>query len=327
MKVSRASSTITRGLLLRRISAGLVVSILTSCASICTVKNAQHPDFEIPGRKEGVRYSQIMAIGDVGTGEADQRMVAGAMATKAAADPVTFVLLLGDNFYENGVDSVTDPQFKLKFEDMYDHASLQVPFLSVLGNHDYRGDPEAQVQYTAISKRWKMPSRYYAFEQNIDDSTRIDFFALDTTPIAQGEARAAGQIAWLQGKLERSRARWKIVIGHHPLYSGGLHGNDTETLRMRAVLEPLLEGKADLYIGGHDHDQQLIRPAGKSVHYLISGAGSKCRSVRWLEDTIYAGTNLGFVWLRISRDEILIEFLTANAEVDFAYVIKRIGET
>jgi hypothetical protein len=48
----------------------------------------------------------------------------------------------------------------------------------VLGNHDYRSNPQAQVEYTKVSNRWKIPERYYSFVVPIDDSTEAEFFRL-----------------------------------------------------------------------------------------------------------------------------------------------------
>ncbi len=294
-----------------------------NCSNICEVKNARRAEFTVPAKTPGVKYLQFIALGDFGTGGLGQRAVAFGMAGKSRLDPVEFVLLLGDNFYEDGVESVDDKQFQSKFEGMYNSPSLQVPFYVVLGNHDYRGNAEAQVEYTGLSKRWKMPARYYTFTQTIDDSTEVQFFALDTNPIAAGDSQAAEQIAWLKSELDKSRARWKIVFGHHPLYSGGHHGNDEETLTIRARLEPILEPAIDLYLSGHDHDQQLIKPLDKRLHYAVSGAGAKCRDVEWKDGTIYAGTNLGFAWFRLSHRELLVEFLTATGKVDYAHVIAK----
>ncbi len=294
-----------------------------NCSNVCEVKNGRRPEFAVPNKTPGVKYLQFIALGDFGTGDMGQRDVASGMAEKARVDPVELVLLLGDNFYENGVHSVNDKQFQTKFEDMYNQSSLQLPFYAVLGNHDYRGNPEAQVQYTNVSEKWKMPARYYTFTQPVDDSTEVQFFALDTNPIAGGGAHVTEQISWLKSELDKSQARWKIVFGHHPLYSGGYHGNDPETLTMRARLEPILEPAIDLYLCGHDHDQQLIKPLDKRLLYAVSGAGAKCRDVEWKDDTIYAGTNLGFAWFRLSHHELLIEFLTAKGEVDYAHVIAK----
>ncbi|WP_240167878.1 hypothetical protein [Streptomyces noursei] len=33
------------------------------------------------------------------------------------------------------------------------------------------------------------------------------------------------QRAWLDGALRASRARWKIVLGHHPCLDNGKHGS------------------------------------------------------------------------------------------------------
>jgi predicted phosphodiesterase len=302
-----------------------IIGALTfhGCSNVCEVKNARRVEFAVPAKRAGAGYLQFIAVGDFGTGGLGQRAVAFGMSGKSRVDPVEFVLLLGDNFYEDGVESVNDKQFQAKFEDMYNQPALQVPFYAVLGNHDYRGNPEAQVQYAGVSKRWKMPARYYTFTQPVDDSTDVQFFALDTNPIATGAAEAAEQVDWLKNELQKSPARWKIVFGHHPLYSGGHHGEDQETRSMRAVLESVIEPKVDLYLSGHDHDQQLIKPANKNVYYLISGTGSQCRDVEWKKDTIFAGTNLGFAWFRLSHHELLIEIVAATGKVEYAHSITK----
>ncbi len=288
------------------------------------------PKFEIPAKTPGVRYLQFEAVGDCGTGAGGQRDVAVSMAKKAAEDSISFVLDVGDNFYESGVTSVQDEQWKTAFEDMYNQASLQVPFYAVLGNHDYRTNPQAQVEYTKLSTRWRMPERYYTEVRQIDDSTQVEIFCLDTNPLAglsATEARSLPdtspsmrQVRWLEQELKASHARWKIAIGHHTIFSGGEHG-DNATLQV--LLVPLFEQyHVDFYICGHDHDQELEKPV-HGVTYIVSGAGGKHRDVRWRENTLYAGTNLGFTFYRLSRDEAFIEFLTRTGKVDFAYSIRK----
>ena len=60
----------------------------------------------------------FMVFGDWGTGNAQQKAVAEAMARYAQMskthNPVQFVISTGDNFYENGVSSVDDPQWETK---------------------------------------------------------------------------------------------------------------------------------------------------------------------------------------------------------------------
>ena len=50
-----------------------------------------------------------------------------------------------DNFYNSGVTSVSDPQWLESWRTPYNHSSLQLPWYACLGNHDYIGNPQAQV--------------------------------------------------------------------------------------------------------------------------------------------------------------------------------------
>jgi len=283
------------------------------------------PKFEIPAKTTGTKYLQFEAVGDFGTGAGGQRDVAASMAKKASEDSISFVLVLGDNFYESGVQSVNDEQWQTAFEGVYDQSSLNVPFYAVLGNHDYRTNPQAQVDYTKLGRRWKMPARYYSFVQPIDDSTTVEIFCLDTNPLAYlsvSEAKSLRdtgfemkQIHWLASSLKESTSQWKIAIGHHPLYSGGEHG-DNATLQY--LLEPLFtQYHLDFYICGHDHDLELLKPI-HGVTYVVSGAGGKHRDVRWRENTLYAATNLGFAFFRLSHSDALVEFLNRSGEVTLA---------
>jgi len=313
------------------VSGCVVVNWVDSEFSYSKVNNAQPiPKFEIPAKVSGERYLQFEAVGDFGTGAAGQRDVAGSMAKKADNDSISFVLVLGDNFYESGVMSIHDKQWEYAFENMYGQRSLNVPFYAVLGNHDYRTNPQAQVDYTRVSKRWKMPDRYYSFVQAIDDSTTAEFFCLDTNPLAYlslGEAQSLTdtsieiqQLHWLARRLEESTSRWKIVLGHHPLYSGGEHG-DNSTLQY--LLEPLfINHHVDFYLCGHDHDLELLKPI-HGVTYVVSGAGSKHRDVRWRENTQFAETNLGFTFFRMSDNDTVVEFLTRSGSVEYAYTVRK----
>jgi tartrate-resistant acid phosphatase type 5 len=325
--------------MIRPATVGLLV-VFTGCAvvdwvdsefSYSKVINSQPvPKYEVPAKVPGTRYLQFEAVGDFGTGAGGQRDVAVSMANKADRDSISFVLVLGDNFYESGVESVNDDQWESAFEKMYNQPSLNLPFYAVLGNHDYRTNPEAQVDYTRVSKRWKMPQRYFTFIRAIDDTTNAQFFCLDTNPpayLSLSEAAALSdtseqmrQVHWLKRELEESTARWKIVLGHHPLYSGGEHGDD-KTLQY--LLEPLFtEYMVDFYLCGHDHDLELLKPI-HGVTYVVSGAGSKHRDVRWRENTQFAETNLGFVFFRMSANETTIEFLTRSGSVQYASTVQK----
>src|SRR6185312_16434736 len=128
----------------------------------------------------------FLVLGDWGrNGEKDQMDVAKQMGITAKAMEAKFVIAAGDNFYEDGVASVDDPQWQSSFEKVYTAPSLHVPWHAILGNHDYHGNCDAQIDYAKTSKRWHMPARYYQRTETINDTSTADFFYLDTTPMSK----------------------------------------------------------------------------------------------------------------------------------------------
>jgi Calcineurin-like phosphoesterase len=197
---------------------------------------------------------RFVAFGDWGSGMPFQKKLAQQLAITYQQIPFAEVFLLGDNIYETG-----DVQHLAKsyFEEPY--APLikgGVRFRAALGNHDIRDHHmRAQIDY------FKMPSDYYRISYG-----SADFFVLNTNSFYRNKR----QQAWLAKNLQESRATWKIVLGHHPLYSSGLHGQ-TESLRW--VLEPLLTRyHADFYLAGHDHDYERFKPI-HGVQHIVSGGG------------------------------------------------------
>jgi acid phosphatase len=264
---------------------------------------------------------QFIALGDQGAGGKGQKKVAEAMNRKATKDPVNFVILLGDNFYYSGVDSIDDPQWNDKFEKMYAYPSLQIPFYAILGNHGYWGNPAAQVQYTKKSSRWEMPANYYTFTAIINDSIQVQFIALDTTPIVKRKPDSAYQIKWLDEQLRKSKAHWKIIYGHHIVFSSGYYGTNKHLVK---VLAPIFrEYGVDLYMSGHDHHLELIK-SDSGLCYIISGTGSKTRSVRAGKNTLFASSHPGFAWIKISREELIIQFITVNGGIEYEHKIEKI---
>ncbi|TDJ07152.1 MAG: hypothetical protein E2O68_04020 [Deltaproteobacteria bacterium] len=89
------------------------------------------------------------------------------------------------------------------------------------------------------------------------------------------------QMRWLKKSLEDSKAKWKIVYGHHTLWSvGGTKHYQAMALR-NAILKRLCQ-YADMYIAGHEHDLEFhMEPCGKGpvLPLIVSGAASKMRSV------------------------------------------------
>ncbi|HTW34209.1 MAG TPA: tartrate-resistant acid phosphatase type 5 family protein [Rhizomicrobium sp.] len=274
----------------------------------------------------------FLAVGDWGRGgDFHQRDVAIRMGETARALNSRFVISVGDNFYEDGVASVDDPAWTNSFEAVYDAPSLQIPWHVALGNHDYHGNSQAQLDYSAKSSRWRLPTRWYNFEERAPDGSLTEFFVVDTSPmvsiyyedgavkvkVGDQKQNVPVQLAWLDAKLAASRADWKIVVGHHPIYSGKLpkgvpaHGEDGNRTGgspdLIARLDPILQrhGVA-LYLNGHDHDlQHALRGA---THYVCTGAGSKTAPQCGMAGSDFCSLQSGFVACAVNRQLLRVAY-------------------
>jgi len=274
--------------------------------------------FTAPAVAPDTPVLRFYALGDTGTGDAGQAAVARAMSRFQSGFTAGFVLLLGDNFYPRGVRSTDDRQWRDRFEELYDSTELNLPFYAVLGNHDYRRNEKAQVEYTFEhpESRWKMPARYYSFIRELPDGTRIELFGIDTNTIETDDP----QLNWLSDALSLSAADWKIVFGHHVLYSNGHYGSDQKLIAR--LLEVFVRGGVALYLAGHEHDLQILNPVS-GVSYMVSGAGSRTRKTGCSDNTVYSAGLPGFMAFEVSRNRLLTYVLIADEGIDYVHTLRK----
>lgn len=283
--------------------------------------------------EEGPSFN-FLAVGDWGRqGQHHQREVAARMGESAESIGARFVISVGDNFYENGVTSVEDPLWRRSFEDIYTAPSLQVPWYVALGNHDYRGNAQAQIDYSARSRRWRLPARWYSFAQRTPDGAQLEIFVVDTSPmirayyahgarvvkVGEQKANVPVQLAWLEQRLAASKADWKIVVGHHPIYTG--HAvrylfpfTLDRRLRMRgglpdliAQLDPILQRhRVPLYLNGHIHDLQHVQHG--ATHYVCTGAGSKVAPQCDMGGSDFCSLHSGFIACALNRARLRVAY-------------------
>jgi tartrate-resistant acid phosphatase type 5 len=275
----------------------------------------------------------FLVVGDWGRyGEPSQRAVAAQMAHAAERLDAKFFISTGDNFYPNGVASVDDPQWQQSFEQVYTDYALHNDWYVVLGNHDYRGNPQAEIDYTQRSRRWHMPARYYTVTKSLGDSTTAQFFFIDTSPFIveyqkQPEQydiagqNTQDQLRWLEDELAKSKAKWKIVVGHHHIYSGGKRPTQKE---LEQTIVPLMERYgAQVYLCGHEHDLQIIRHAGGRTTYLVSGTGSEYRPTGKTDGTLFSLSANGFLAFSLTPDSLLTQVIDDSGEVRYTTSITR----
>lgn len=208
-----------------------------------------------------------------------------------------FLLHTGDLIYPSGAARDFNP----KFFDIYRTTLARVPFYGSLGNHDIRsrnGSPYLQnFVLPTNGPPGLAPERNYSF-----DYADAHIAVLDTNASTTQMRNII--VPWLRQDMERSRARWKFVVFHHPPYSSGLHGDDARTQR---VLDPVLQQlKVDLVFNGHDHHYERWKPRG-GVVYIVTGAGGAVLYPRKRTDpgtAVFRGRTFSFTRIDITKNTL-----------------------
>lgn len=230
-------------------------------------------------------------------------------------------LMLGDNIYPAGLTLGADGRDDAaRFQDLMvkPYAPLQEQdtdfvIYPVLGNHDWETSREGallQAQWLDASPLYRMPGLWYQAEV----APGVEIFAIDSNlllaghtvmeetigadgqphpteevdapeswEVPQGAEREQAQ--WLERALRESDARWKIVIAHHPAWSGS-SGKYEQAKVLREVLYPSLCRYADMLLAGHEHTleihtddcrEALGEPDSVPLLTVVSGAAAKQR--------------------------------------------------
>jgi len=271
----------------------------------------------------------FLVLGDFGrVGDYYQQDVARELGHAAIVTEAEFIVSVGDNFYPNGVANTTDYHWISSYESIYKDPSLYCDWYVALGNHDYRGNVQAQIGYSDVSRRWNMPARYYSKTFEIEDNEKMLLIVMDTNPYIDGyhedpekyadlaKQDTALQTQWLIEQLNTTdpQVKWKIVVGHHPLYSGGKRKESEDTKLFEQKFAGLFDQyKVDAYICGHEHDLQIIKPQGRFTTQFLSGAASEVRESGNREGTIFAAAEPGFMAFSILDNKMLIQSVQATA--------------
>jgi hypothetical protein len=115
-------------------------------------------------------------------------------------------------------------------------------------------------------------------------------------------------VTWLDDALASSTARWKIVIGHHPLWSSS-GGKFEQAKALRRLILPTLCRQADLYLAGHEHtlevhtDDCSKATTGSNLAPLpqiVSGAAAKMRPINttFMRNQQQSNPQLHTLWAR-----------------------------
>jgi 3',5'-cyclic AMP phosphodiesterase CpdA len=285
-----------RTLILRDVDADVVVDFIpmafpdpppagrVPAPSQAALRPGVRPLLALPDIAGSTRFA---LIGDSGSGDSAQKGVADAMLRYFTdARPFTFVLMLGDNLYNDDYQR----EFSVPYQGLLERGVL---FYAALGNHD----KDLQQHYKPFHM---MDRAYYAFTQG-----NVRFVALNSNYPAD-----AAQLSWFDGAFGDTGTKWRISFFHHPLYSSGSHGPQSREI-IRPALEPaLLRNRVNVVFSGHDHLYERIAPQ-QGIRYFVSGGGGRnLRSFRRSAFDEAGSSEHHFMVVEIAGDRLFFEAIS-----------------
>lgn len=269
----------------------------------------------------------LMVVSDLGrNGYYHQKDVAATMGEVADQIGPDAVLALGDTHHYEGVQSVTDPLWMTNYELIYSHPELMVDWYAICGNHEYRGNTQAVIDYSDVSRRWEMPSRYYT-RTFADDGTTLRVVFIDTPPLIDkyrnnsdtypdaGKQDAQAQLAWLDKTLGDADEDWIVVVGHHPIFASTDKSESERTDMQKRVDTILRRHNVDMYICGHLHNYQHIRRPDSKTDYIVNTSGSQTRKPGKTDGTVFCSDAPGFSVLTADKKTLNLNMLDSDGNL------------
>ena len=239
-----------------------------------------------------------------------------------------FIISSGDYFHDAGVKSVKDSLFQRMNSKIFNSSFMNVDFYPINGNHEYIGNPQATVDYSAINPKWKMEALNYTFAKKIDSISSVRFVMIDTSPFVEKYKKDPKYnrvklqdwkktVVWLDSVLKVSNEEWKIVVGHHPIYTSDF--GQGSTYELIKYVDPLLKKyKADFYFCGHIHKFEHFQRKGMDYISTTNG-GSKPRITNPWFYTLFVKKTLGFTVCSVSREKFSIFFVDQRGNVLYSF--------
>lgn len=308
---------------------GIALCII-SCGQV-TVTTADHAQ-EWKSLEKPLNFYLANDLGR--NGYYDQKPIAETMGKMAETIDIEFVVAAGDVHHFEGVQSISDPLWMTNYELIYSHPDLMIEWYPICGNHEYRSNTDAVVEYSNVSARWTMPAKYYTFVKE-EDGVTVRIVMVDTTPIIDkyreetdkyadaSKSDWSEQMEWLDKVLSEADEDWVLVVGHHPIYAY-TDKSDSERSDLQQRLDPVIRryGNVDMYLCGHIHTFQHIRMEGCDIDYVVNTSGSLSREdVQPIEGTVFCSNKSG--WSLITADEHELDLHMLDKDGNVLHTVKK----
>ena len=155
-----------------------------------------------------------------------------------------------------------------------------------------------------------MPASYHAYTGPCSSSRWTQSAASDKSSRARRRARAASRAGRSSTATIRSTGR----------QLRGPAGSHRQAL-------PILKGRADVYLAGHDHNLQALRPEGNLHFYIAGGGGAGLYDLRPYERSIFASRANGFAVIDGDDQSLTISLVDGTGQVVYAETLKAKGTT
>ena len=308
---------------MNRLFKNIAVAAIAVTAAIMTAKAQTPAEWE----KLKGEINMYMA-NDIGrNGYYDQKPIAELMGTMAETIGPECVVAAGDIHHFNGVASVSDPLWTTNYELIYSHPELMLDWFPVCGNHEYRGNTQAVLDYSKVSRRWMIPAKYYT-KVFSHKGTTLRIVWLDTTPLIDKYRNNPAvypdackedmqkQLSWLDETLRQAKEDWIIVVGHHPIYAETNKSEDERTDMQKRVMPILHKYKnVAIYACGHIHNFQHIKMNGDPIDYVVNSAGALSRKVKPIEGTLFCSPETGFSIIAASKKRLCMYMIDKTGKV------------
>ena len=253
-------------------------------------------------------------------------------------NPDTEFLVCGGDLTERPTDAYWGETF-----ETLDSVGQSVPVLTITGNHDYLKGIVCKLERrfslihsyfldSMVGENQVFTVRYKNVQLFCLDSNR-EFFYLWT------------QRRWLEEQLEKSRAKWKIVVLHHPLYS--IRSSMNNLIQRWMFNDIICEHEVDVVLQGHEHayarmttnphpgqasasQPSTLNSQHSTPIYTVSHCSPKSYRIEFDEMVDKFGTGSRYYQMVRTRGDTL--FLTAwdaneGTLYDSLYIVKRGANT
>jgi hypothetical protein len=245
----------------------------------------------------------------VGAGDIGNCSTATDEATARLLDTIGgTIFTMGDNAYPGG----SPRDFERCFEPTWGrHKERMRPSP---GNHDYNTKGAAGYFGYFGARAGPGGRGYYSY-----NAGAWHIVSLNSNIPVSGDSP---QLRWLRQDLAANRTQCTLAYWHHPLFSSGSHGGNSE---MRPLWDALYEAGAEVVVVGHDHNYERFAPqtpegrddSGRGIRQFVVGTGGA--NLRPIEDrvanseVIHTGTH-GVLKLTLMPDSYRWEFIPVGGK-------------